>query len=165
MKAESYFRQSTELVIRRSRRDAGSGGVLAGKTEAERAASRFRGLIRTSYSLAATDGASEPAIARRMFKTAQWAQSSDAAQSLAQMAARQTKGDGLAHLVRERQDLVAEWRAKDRLLIAARAEQAARRSADAEARLGERLVVIDARLAEFDRSVKEIQSKITAGRG
>jgi tetratricopeptide (TPR) repeat protein len=155
VKAESYFRQSTELVIRRSRRDAGSGGVLAGKTEAERAASRFRGLIRTSYSLAATDGASEPAIARRMFKTAQWAQSSDAAQSLAQMAARQTKDDGLAHLVRERQDLVAEWQAKDRLLMAARAEQAARRSADAEARLGERLVVIDARLAEIDATLKQ----------
>src|SRR5262249_39155133 len=49
-----------------------------------------------------------------MFQTAQWAQSSEAAQSLQQMAARGAKGDlRLAALVRERQDLVAEWQQRD----------------------------------------------------
>ena len=53
---------------------------------------------------------------REMFQTAQWAPSSEAAQSLAQMAARGAKGDPrLAALVRERQDLVAEWQKRDGL--------------------------------------------------
>ena len=159
VKAENYFRQSTELIIRRSRRGTGSVRVeLTGKSksEAERAVSRFREFVRVSYSLAEADGAGEPVIARRMFKTAQWAQSSEAAQSLAQMAARHTKGgDGLAHLVRERQDLAAEWQARDKLLIAARGEQPARRNAEAEARLSQRLTTIDTRLAEIDATLKE----------
>ena len=49
-----------------------------------------------------------------MFQTAQWAQSSEAAASLAQMAARGATGDpALAAIVRERQDLVAEWQKRD----------------------------------------------------
>jgi len=48
------------------------------------------------------------------FEAAQWTQSSEAAESLAQMAARGAKGDPkLAALVRERQDLVAEWQKRD----------------------------------------------------
>ena len=49
-----------------------------------------------------------------MFQTAQWARSSEAAASLAQMAARGAKGNpALAAIVRERQDLVAEWQQRD----------------------------------------------------
>jgi hypothetical protein len=45
-------------------------------------------------------------LERETFQTAQWAHSSDAAASLAQMAARGAKGDPkLAAFVRERQDL------------------------------------------------------------
>ena len=63
--------------------------------------------------------------AAEMFETAQWAQGSEAAASLAQMAARSAKGSPqLAGLVRERQDLVSEWQAKDKLLIAAKSEPA-----------------------------------------
>ena len=65
-----------------------------------------------------------------MFETAQWAQGSEAAASLAQMAARSAKGSPqLAGLVRERQDLVSEWQAKDKLLIAAKSEAPAKRKA------------------------------------
>ena len=53
-------------------------------------------------------------LAHEMFQTAQWAQGSEAAASLAQMAARGAKGDpALATIVRERQDLVAEWQKRD----------------------------------------------------
>jgi hypothetical protein len=48
-----------------------------------------------------------------MFETAQWVQGSEAAASLAQMAARSARGlPELAQLVRERQDLVGEGRSK-----------------------------------------------------
>jgi hypothetical protein len=49
-----------------------------------------------------------------MFQTAQWAQGSAAAQSLAQMAARGAKENTtLSSVVRERQDLVGEWQRRD----------------------------------------------------
>ena len=73
------------------------------------------------------------ALVAEMFETAQWAQASEAAASLAQMAARSAKGSPeLAGLVRNRQDLVAEWQVKDKLLIAAKSEEPKKRKAEAE---------------------------------
>jgi hypothetical protein len=86
-----------------------------------------------------------------MFETAQCAQASDAASSLTQMAARSAKGDTeLAKLVRERQDLVGEWQAKDKQLIAAKSDLPAERNAEAESLLSKRLVAIDGRLKAID---------------
>src|SRR5262245_9686429 len=97
----------------------------------------------------ATQGRVEPdADGRAMFETAQWAQGSEAAASLAQMAARSAKGSSeLSLLVRERQDLVNEWQAKDKQLIAAKSEPVASRNAVAEKALSGRLAAIDTRLA------------------
>ena len=87
-----------------------------------------------------------------MFEAAQWAQASEAAASLAQMAARSAKGSPqLAGLVRERQDLLGEWQTKDKLLIAAKGDTAPKRKAEAEKTLADRLAAIDKRLAEIDR--------------
>jgi hypothetical protein len=86
-----------------------------------------------------------------MFETAQWAQGSEAAASLAQMAARSAKGSPeLSFLVRERQDLVSEWQAKDKQLIAAKSEEPAKRNATAEKALSDRLTAIDTRLTAID---------------
>src|SRR5262245_12867347 len=64
------------------------------------------------------------------------------------MAARSAKGSPeLSVLVRERQDLVGEWQAKDKQLIAAKSEPPAKRKAAAEKALSDRLAVIDTRLA------------------
>ena len=87
-----------------------------------------------------------------MFETAQWAHGSDAAASFAQIAARSAKGSPqLAGVVRERQDLVIEWQAKDKQLIAAKGEVPAKRKADTEKALADRLAAIDIRFAEIDR--------------
>jgi hypothetical protein len=86
-----------------------------------------------------------------MFETAQWAVSSDAAASLAQMATRSAKGSPqLASLVRERQDLVSEWHAKDKQLVAAKSETPEARKAEAEEVLAQRLEAINTRLAEIE---------------
>jgi hypothetical protein len=86
-----------------------------------------------------------------MFETAQWALSSEAAQSLAQMAARSAKGDSsLAIVVRDRQDLVAEWQKRDALRNAWLGQDANRRNAHAEAENGFRIVSIDMRVAQID---------------
>src|SRR5262249_17529474 len=84
--------------------------------------------------------------------TAQWAQSSEAAESLAQMAARGAKGDSaLVGLVRERQDLVAEWRQRDQIRSAAVARTSAQRNAQADAENIARLGAIDARIVDIDK--------------
>ena len=77
-------------------------------------------MVKASYRMSEAGRAQAAQIGARMFETAQWAQSSEAAKSLSQMAARQAKGaDALARLVRERQDLAGEWQGRDKLLIAA----------------------------------------------
>ena len=48
--------------------------------------------------------------------------------------------NALARFVRERQDLIGEWQARDKLLIAARAEAPVRRNARTEAELNQRLI-------------------------
>jgi CHAT domain-containing protein len=60
-------------------------------------------------------------LTEETFENAQWAQSSEAAASLAQIAIRSTKGSPkLAGLVRERQDLLSELQVQDKHLIATR---------------------------------------------
>lgn len=67
------------------------------------------------------------------------------------MAARSASGDGtLAALVRERQDLVAEWQITDKSLIAAKSQTPDKRSAEGDKALSDRLAAIDKRLAEID---------------
>src|SRR5262249_12865210 len=147
--AAKYWTQSTDLLIRRSRRGTETiGAALAGvgRSETEREGNRFRGLVKVVHRLAAADNAKAPHIADALFIAAQWAQSSQAAASLAKMSARLAKGDGiLARLVRERQDLVSEWQMRDRALIEARSQREANRYSSAEATLSARLGAIDAR--------------------
>src|SRR5262249_51212613 len=115
---------------------------------------QFLGLVKVSYRLAEADPAQATPIAARMFEIAQWAGSSKAAQSIAQMAARQAKGDGaLARLIRERQDLPGESQAKDKLLIAAVSQAPAKRVAVAERELRDRLSLIDARVSAIDATL------------
>jgi hypothetical protein len=87
-----------------------------------------------------------------MFQTAQWALGSEAAQSLAQMAARGSRGDPkLAALVRERQDLTADWQKRDALRNAALGLPQNQRDAKAEAANFARLNAAAARISGIDK--------------
>jgi CHAT domain-containing protein/tetratricopeptide (TPR) repeat protein len=148
--AADYWRRATEIIERRAERGlAGSeGGSLKG--EAVRLSWYFSGLVKMT-DLLALQGPDRARQGREMFETAQWAQASDAASSLTQMAARSAKGDtALAGLVRERQDLVGDWQAKDKQLIAAKSQLPAKRNPDAEKVLSDRLAAIDGRLNAID---------------
>jgi CHAT domain-containing protein len=91
-----------------------------------------------------------------MFEAAQWAQASEAANSLVQMAVRSVKGDAvLATLVRERQDLVAEWQGRDAVGMKAISQAPEKRRKDAEAANGTRLAAIDKRISEIDTALKD----------
>jgi hypothetical protein len=63
------------------------------------------------------------------------------------------EGRRCARLTRERQDLVGEWRAKDKVLIAARSVHASRRNAQNENALAVRLAAIDNRFIEIDKAL------------
>jgi len=76
---------------------------------------QFWGLVKAGHRLSQQRPAAGPALSREMFTVAQRGLASQTAASLAQMAARGAKGDpAIGALVRERQDLVAEWQNRDR---------------------------------------------------
>ncbi|HJZ32155.1 MAG TPA: tetratricopeptide repeat protein, partial [Hyphomicrobiaceae bacterium] len=158
-RAADYWRRSTSVVVRRTRRGSDDVGlVLTGKRkgETEQASRRFWGLIKAVHHLAAQDRGAQDHLAREMFQAAQWAQGSEAAASLAQMAARGAKGDlALAALIRERQDLVGEWQKRDSMRGAAVAQAPDMRDRPAEAANIARLEAIDARIAEIDKTLRE----------
>ena len=108
--------------------------------------------MKVTHRLAIEGGGSDTGLLREAFQTAQWAQSSEAAASLALMAARWANGDSeLAVLIRERQDLVAEWQRRDGALTAAVSQAPERRNATTEAEISDRLTVIDTRIAAIDK--------------
>jgi tetratricopeptide (TPR) repeat protein/CHAT domain-containing protein len=152
--AADYWRRGTSAIVRRAERGTGAGGEILTrrrKSEAHQLSFQFFGLVKAVHRLASEDRSAYATSAREMFEAAQWAQASDAASSLAQMAARSAKGDtALAKLARERQDLVGEWQAKDKQLIAAKSQLPVKRDADAEKGLSDRLEAIDARLKAID---------------
>jgi len=157
--ATAYWQQSTDLLIRRSKRGTetiGAARVGKGKSEADRENYQFRNLTKAMYRLAAAERAQEPHWTRDTFGITQWAQSSEAGASLAQMSARLAKGDGaLALLVRERQDLVGQWQTRDKALVAARSQPPEKRDAKGEVGLSNSLAAIDKRISEIDRTLEK----------
>ena len=148
--------RGADIAMRRSRQGQQGGFEShAGQSgEAARASFAFPNLARVHYRLAEQTPARAPEQLRAAFVVAQWARGSDAAASLAQMAVREAKGDtALARIVRERQDLVGEWQARDKLLIAAVSQPPERRSSPGEAAERARLTAIDARLRDIDRTL------------
>jgi tetratricopeptide (TPR) repeat protein/CHAT domain-containing protein len=154
--AADNYRRSATIVVRRTQRggqDLGRPLTGSRRSEAEQGSYHFLGLIKAAYQLSGQSGADPDAAAARdeTFLAAQWAEGSEAAASLAQMAARGAKGDAaLAALARERQDLVAEWQQRDAAQTAAASQAPDKRDAQAEADNAARLSAIDARLAAID---------------
>lgn len=149
--AAAYLKQSTDLIIRRVKRGADTLGPSEAKSDAER--QRFWRLVKVVHRGGELETTGGQERAREMFKTAQWAQSSEASAALAQMAARQAKSGDLAKRVRERQDLVREWQVLDKRLFAAVSLPPIRRNPAAEQVSRVRLTAIDTRLAEVDKAL------------
>lgn len=181
--AASYWRRSTAISQRRFGRDAADiGQAMTGakRSEAEQRDMEFRALVKVAHRLM-LPGQRDRELTREMFVTAQWAAlGSEAAGSLAKMAARGAKGDAkLSTIVRERQDLVEEWQKRDAQRVASMS-QGDKRDQRAEAANVVRLTAIDKRIADIDKrftadypgyaalarptplSVQDVQAQITA---
>jgi CHAT domain-containing protein/tetratricopeptide (TPR) repeat protein len=155
-RAADYMRRSTSIIKRRAARGLAGGRREGSGGEAQRLGWRFRGLVKMTYRASAHRLGPAATPSTQTFETAQWVFASEAAASFAQMAARSAKGPPrLAGLVRERQDLAGEWQLKDKLLIAAKSEEPAKRKADSEKVLADRLAAIDTRLVEIDRTLAQ----------
>ena len=89
--AADYWRRSTGVIVRRAQRGlSDEGKSQSGKqgSEAERRSWQFRQLVKAVYRLLPEGPSADANLAREMFQIAQWGLASDAAASLAQMAAR-----------------------------------------------------------------------------
>ncbi|MGA7324297.1 MAG: CHAT domain-containing tetratricopeptide repeat protein [Rhodomicrobium sp.] len=154
--AVQTWRRGTAAIGQRMQRSILDTGLTGKKeSEAERGAGQFIGFVKAAFRLTPEGRTPDSALAGEMFQTAQMAQNSEAAQSLAQMAARGAKGDHkLAALARERQDLVTEWQKRDGLRNAFLGEAPDQRNPEAEAANAARLSAIDMSISEIDGKLK-----------
>lgn len=142
------FRQSTEILSERSRHwGAAQQQNLVGRAQKEsvRLATSYYGLVKAAYRLTPAD--TTGTLIDRTFLAVQWAQASDAAAALSQMAGRNLDDPVLAALIRESQDLANEWQDWDERRSNSvslpppqgpqRAEEANARMAQIESRLRE----------------------------
>jgi CHAT domain-containing protein/tetratricopeptide (TPR) repeat protein len=153
-RAAHFWRRSTAIIAGRMERGADRlGRALVGerRSEAEQLNWQFWGLVKAAYRLSQDTPAVGEDLRGETFATAQWVLASQGAASVAQMAARGAAGDpALGRLVRERQDLLAEWRNRDRERSAALARPPEGRDRQAEARNLARLMAVDERLGAID---------------
>jgi CHAT domain-containing protein/Flp pilus assembly protein TadD len=153
-RAADYWQRATSVLRSRASRVLGGASVATFKAEAQRKSWYFSALVKTTYRLSLRGRGDEHKLAAEMFETGQWALDSSAAVSLAQMAARSAGGSPeLARIIRERQDLVADWLTNDKLLISAKSELPDKRNATAEKALADQLAAIDARLSTIDSAI------------
>ncbi len=152
--------RGTDILIQRSRRGSTGGSPApvggANAKEVTQGADPFNGFIKVAYRLSVEQPARSGELTGAAFARAQWGKYSASAASLVQMAERGTKGDpALAALVRQRQDLQAEWQKLDMAVVAASALPADQRNAAGEQVSRDRLANIDASIATIDQKFSD----------
>jgi CHAT domain-containing protein/tetratricopeptide (TPR) repeat protein len=153
-RAESFWEKSTGIIIRHSKMGRGARAARSNGSPSEpgRLAFEFRNLVKASYRAAQGNSAEIDNAAARLFETAQWSLGTEAAESLAKMAARGANGDPtLSSLVREQQDLVAAWQQRDGARTAAISLAPDKRDVAAEAANADHLAAIEARINEINK--------------
>jgi CHAT domain-containing protein/tetratricopeptide (TPR) repeat protein len=116
----------------------------------------FAAYLRAAAALASRSPERAQALAAEGFEIAQWAQHSQAAAALSQMAARFAKGESdLAPLVRERQDLVGRYRILDRKRTAAVAKPAVERHQPQEETWRKEMDGVEKRISAIDATFSQ----------
>jgi tetratricopeptide (TPR) repeat protein len=142
--ALSFSRRATTILVNRAEEVDSADTDPAGKHNP------FKILVQAAFGAAAQHPAQRTALANEAFVAAQRAKESSAAAALAQMAARFATGDSaLSITVREQQDLVQQWRALDKAIIAAASKPAEQRDKTAEIELWRQKADVENRLASI----------------
>ncbi len=154
--ALDYWGRSTGLLLKRHAvSEAGQQLGGKGSSTLSRVSHQTQLLVKAAHRLASEAGADAAAVKERMFLAGQWAAGSEAADAVAQTAARSAKGvPDLEPLVREKQDLVAQWRTLDQRRTAAAAQPPDRRRPDEESAMVRELAGIELRLAGIGNQLK-----------
>jgi CHAT domain-containing protein/tetratricopeptide (TPR) repeat protein len=152
-RATQFWQRSTDAVIKRTLRGARDTRMTGtSRSDAERWSLDFSRLVKATYRLAPDGSVADGARVNQTFQIAQWALSSEAAKSVAQMAARGVTGNPkLAALIRERQDLTAEWQNLDARRNASLSQGEQKRSKQSEDANRARISAIDKRIAVIDK--------------
>src|SRR5262249_3593455 len=147
-KAVVAFQRAVDIDLQqRALSGQGAAGNRSGGAE-ERSA--FAGLLEALWQSGEASGARDVA---RSLSIGEWEAITPATAAPGAQAARMGSGDAkLGALVRERQDLAAEWSAKDARLTEILA-LGSDRDSTLEARLRDRIKGIEARLAEIDQGL------------
>lgn len=150
--------QASDIIIKQAQRGVfhttASGDANAAAVPWNQAAlARY---VKAAWEVSRTDRGADAALREKAFRRAQWISQTSTAKALADMAARQAKGDTpLAALARRRQDLMTEWRRLDRQLLDAITRQSAERDRAGEQKLRNRLDEIAKILDSIDRALAQ----------
>ena len=153
-RAAQFWRRSTAAIAARTQRGAlDTGQAVTGKkkSEAEQLSWQFWGLVKAVHRLVPEGRAPDGNIARDVSDRAMGARLRGGAIAGANGGARRHGRSGARRLVRERQDLVAEWQKRDGLRNTWLGQAPDKRDAKAEAENTARLAAIDTRIAEIDK--------------
>jgi CHAT domain-containing protein len=141
-------------ILNKSTRDAVSTKTICGREEFLPNSWYFQLHVRAAWRVAGEDPRQSAALRAESFRTAQFAIETETARALSQMAVRFGAGDTkLASLVRERQDLQAQWKALDKELSAVLSFSVERRGG-ADERARKQMSEIEARIDEIDMRFK-----------
>jgi len=147
-------RRSTAISVELGRR---------GKTNAPSETGQRASAMRRFVQIAHAVGAADADLMNESYITAQRALETGAALALSQLAARYAIGDdALAVLLRERQDLAAEFESRDKLLVVAVARAPSQRDRVAEDGARSRMVAIGLRMDAIDKALAEAFPQYTA---
>lgn len=151
--AVNSWQRSVDLLARRANRTTNASDVMTeGRlTTKNGAVNQFVRYIKAADRAAGGQSERRQNYSDATFKSAQWSASTSAAAALQQMAIRQFRGNpALAAIIRDRQDLNAEWQKWDKLVTDAASRASAQRDFTAEAANSARMKAIDARIAAID---------------
>jgi CHAT domain-containing protein len=114
----------------------------------------FVNLTTTAWRVSRAEPRQRADLVRETFETAQQAAASNAGHALEQMAARFSTGNAaLAGRLRAKQDLIGQWQALNKALIAAASAIAGKRDEAQIAKLRQDLAGIDKQLEDIDQSL------------
>lgn len=154
VKAVAHLESAARIIVARTRQGTFDAGLRAYGRDNELLSNRnlLNGLVHAYFQLAQVQKHRNTELARTAFNVAQWASHSEAASSIALASARHVRASAaLADMVRERQDLAAEWQSRNRQLanFLSRIEPAANDTAAVK----DRIAKVESRLAAIDRQL------------
>jgi CHAT domain-containing protein/tetratricopeptide (TPR) repeat protein len=154
--AYQHFSRASSILIENGLREARSlraTGVALQRSQLDEAWNSILGQIVAGERLQHLPGQAPAQLRNETFRVAQFAQGTAAGAALASMAARHGAPDAnLTKLIRERQDLIVEWKVVDQKLTEATAQSADPRE-NAQQQLRSRRLELDARIAEIDSAI------------